>query len=50
MPLTRRIIALGNSSKGVTLPKSWIDLLEQKYGSIDSVSMEVNGKITIRQS
>ena len=48
MPIARRLIPLGNSSRGITLPKSWIDLVEKKHGSIESVSLEVNGKITIR--
>ena len=48
MPLTRKIISLSNSSKGVTLPKSWLDLLEEKHGKIETVSMEVNDKLVIR--
>jgi len=47
MPLVRKIIAFGNSSKGIILPKSWLDILEEKYGNIESVSMEVDGKLII---
>jgi len=47
-PLIRRIIDVGKTSKGITLPKTWLDFLESKHGKIDSVSMEVNGKLIIR--
>ncbi|GAG92705.1 unnamed protein product [marine sediment metagenome] len=47
MPLKRKICRIGDS-KAIFLPKSWIDLLEEKYGKIKAVSMEVNGKLTIR--
>jgi hypothetical protein len=47
MQITRKIILLGLSSKGVTLPKSWIDFWEEKEGKIEAVSMDVNKKITI---
>ena len=48
MPIIRKLISFGNSSKGITLPKSWLDFLECHYGKIESVSMEVNGKLIIR--
>ena len=47
MPITRKLIPLGNS-KAITVPKSWLDFLESKHCKIDAVSMEVNGKLTIR--
>lgn len=47
MPLVRKIIAFGNSSKGIILPKSWLDFLENEYGKIEAVTMEVNGKLII---
>jgi antitoxin component of MazEF toxin-antitoxin module len=47
-PLVKRIIDVGKTSKGVILPKSWLSLLECKYGKIETVSMEVNGKLVIR--
>lgn len=48
MPLVRKIIDIGKTSKGVILPKSWLDFLEGKHGKIETVSMEVNGELTIR--
>ena len=48
LPIIRRLIPLGNSSKGISLPKTWLDFLEKKHGSIDCIALEVNGKITIR--
>lgn len=47
-PLIRKIIDVGKTSKGVILPKSWLVFLESKYGKVEAVSMEVNGKLTIR--
>ena len=48
MPLIRKIIEVGKTSKGIILPKSWLDYLENLYGTIETVSMEVNDKLTIR--
>ncbi len=48
MLLVRKIINVGKTSKGVILPKSWIDFIEEKHGIISAVLMEVNGKLTIR--
>lgn len=48
MPLIRKIIEVGKTSKGVILPKSWLDFLEKKYGKISAVSMEVNGQLIIK--
>jgi phosphate uptake regulator len=48
VPLVRRIINVGKTSKGVILPKSWLDFLEKKHGVIEAVTMEVNGRLTIR--
>jgi antitoxin component of MazEF toxin-antitoxin module len=48
MPLVRKIIDVGKTSKGVILPKSWLQFLQEKHGKIEAVSMEVNGKLTIR--
>ena len=47
MPLIRKIVAFGKSSKGIILPKSWLDFLEQKHGKIKLVAMEVNGNLII---
>jgi len=48
MPLVRRIIEVGKTSKGVILPKSWLDLLEKKHGKVEAVTMEVNGQLIIK--
>ena len=47
MPIKRRLCRIG-TGYAVFLPKSWVGLLEEKYGKINSVSLEVNGKLTIR--
>jgi antitoxin component of MazEF toxin-antitoxin module len=48
MPIIRKIIQVG-TSKAVSLPKSWLEFYERKYGQcIKEVSIEVNGKLTIR--
>jgi antitoxin component of MazEF toxin-antitoxin module len=47
MGLKRKVCKIGNGF-AVFLPKSWIGLLEEKNGKIESVSMEVNGKLVIR--
>ena len=49
MPLIRKIIDVGKTSKGVILPKSWLEYYEQEMGKhIDSVAMEVNRVLTIK--
>ena len=48
MPLIKKVIQVGNS-KAVSLPKSWLELIERETGkSIKEVTMEVNGILTIR--
>jgi len=47
MPIKRRLCRIG-TGYAVFLPKSWVCLLEEKHGKINSVSLEVNGKLTIR--
>ena len=47
IPLIRKIIDIGKTSKGVILPKSWFNYVEQKHGKIEAVAMKVNGKLTI---
>ena len=46
MGIKRKICRIGNSF-AVFLPKSWVSLLEEKYGRIDAVAIEVNGRLTI---
>jgi hypothetical protein len=47
LPLKRKICRVGNGF-AVFLPKSWVQLLEEKHGSVRAVSMEVNGVLTIK--
>ena len=48
MPLVRKIIEVGKTSKGLILPKSWLDLLEKKHGKVEAVTMEVDGQLVIK--
>jgi len=49
LPLIRKIIDVGKTSKGVILPKSWLEYYEKETGKqIDSVAMEVNRVLTIK--
>jgi len=49
MPLIRKIIPIGKTSKAVIIPKSWLDNAEQQTGKkIIAIALEVNGKITIQ--
>ena len=48
MPLIRKVIQVG-TSKAVSLPKSWLDLIERETGkSVKEVAVEVNGFLTIQ--
>lgn len=48
MPILRKITGHGGS-RGVTLPASWISLIEAKTGKkLAAVLMEVNGSIIIK--
>jgi len=43
MPLIRKIIDAGKTSKAVIIPKSWLEYYEKQEGqSIESVAIEVN--------
>jgi hypothetical protein len=46
MPIKRKVCRIG-SGFAVFLPKSWVSLLEEKYGKIEAVTLEVNGKLII---
>lgn len=49
MPIIRKIIDFGKTSKGITLPKSWLEYYEKEAGKqIESVAMEVNKVLTIK--
>lgn len=48
MPIIRKIIQVG-TSKAVSLPKSWLELIERETGkSVKEVAVEVNGVLTIK--
>jgi antitoxin component of MazEF toxin-antitoxin module len=46
MPIRRKICKIG-TGLAVFLPKSWVDLLEEKHGPIEAVTMEVDNVLTI---
>jgi hypothetical protein len=47
MPILKKIITHGGS-RGITLPSSWIALVEKETGqTLKEVLMEVDGNITI---
>jgi hypothetical protein len=49
MPIIRKIIEVGKTSKGVILPKSWLELIERETGkTVKEVTMEVDGCLTIQ--
>jgi hypothetical protein len=46
-PILRRIFKMGDS-EGITLPKSWLDLIEHETGKRPTeVTMEVNGILKV---
>jgi len=47
MPIRRKICKIGNGL-AVFIPKSWVQLLEQKHGPIHAVEIEVNKVLKIR--
>lgn len=48
MPILKKVIAHGGS-RGVTLPASWLALIEKQTGApLTEVLMEVNCNITIK--
>lgn len=47
MPIKRKVCKIG-SGFAVFLPKSWISLLEEEHGKVESVTMEVNGQLIIK--
>ena len=47
MPIKRRLITIGDS-RGITIPKSWLELIEENTGTkLEEVAMEVNSVLTI---
>ena len=48
MHMIKKIVSIGQSSRGVILPKSWLKFYEKKHGrKILNVGMELNSKIVI---
>jgi hypothetical protein len=48
MPLIRKIIDAGKTSKAVIIPKSWLEFYEEQEGKpIEFVTMEVNRVLKI---
>jgi hypothetical protein len=46
MPIKRKICKIGTGF-AIFLPKSWVDLLEEKHGEIRHVTIEVNDVLTV---
>ena len=48
MPIIRKIIEVGKTSKAVIIPKSWLEFYEKQEGqAIKSVAIEVNRVLKI---
>ena len=48
MPIIRKIIEVGKTSRGIILPKSWLEFFEEKEGKpIEEVAIEVDNTLTI---
>lgn len=48
MPIIRKVIAAGKTSRAVILPKSWFDFYERESGhQINFVAIEVNRELRI---
>lgn len=41
MPIKRKICRIGTGF-AIFLPKSWVDLLRERYGDIEAVAIEVD--------
>jgi antitoxin component of MazEF toxin-antitoxin module len=43
LPIIRKVIPIGKTSKAVIIPKSWLQFFEQESGQpIENVAIEVN--------
>jgi hypothetical protein len=48
LPIVRKIISIGKTSKAVIIPKSWLTYLESEAGKpIENVAVEVNRVLKI---
>lgn len=48
MPLVKKLIRIGKSSRAVIIPSEWLEYYEKQGLSIEQVLMELNGKIIMR--
>ena len=49
MPLRRKIIRVGRSSRAVILPEDWLDWVEERFGVAPSeVDIEVDEELKIK--
>ena len=48
MPLIKKLIRLGKSSRAVVIPSEWLEYYRKQGLSIEAILMEINGEITIR--
>jgi antitoxin component of MazEF toxin-antitoxin module len=46
MPIKRKICKIG-TGLAIFLPKSWVQMLEEKHGPMEAVAMEVDGALII---
>jgi len=47
MPVKRKVIIIGDS-RGITIPKSWLELVEKQIGQrLEHVAMEIDSSLTI---
>ena len=48
MPLIKKLIKLGKSSRAVVIPSEWLEYYRKQGLCIDAVLMEINGEIVMR--
>lgn len=48
MPLIKKLIKLGKSSRAVVIPSEWLEYYRKQGLSIDAILMEIDGEITMR--
>lgn len=48
MPLIKKLIRLGKSSRAVVIPADWLEYYRKQGLSIDAIFMEIDGEITMR--
>ena len=48
MPLIKKLIKLGKSSRAVVIPSEWLEYYKKQGLSIEAILMEINGEIIMR--